>query len=313
MFGGSGFLGSHVTDALIDAGFQVTVFDKFRSSHLNASANFIAGDITDFSQVKEAVGGHQYVYNFAGIADIDDATHRPLETVSINIQGNANILEASRLSNVKRFVLASTVYVFSKSGSFYRVSKQACENYVEAYQDQYKLPYTILRYGSLYGRRSGNTNGIYRLLRQALEQKKIHYSGSAESMREYIHVTDAARLSVKILDPEFENRHIIITGHERMPVRSLIRMVCEMLPESVAVTYAENPAALHYLMTPYSFTPTLGHKLVATDHVDIGQGLLDCLSEIYEQLQSKPIHPSLDVTWSIPQINEVEPSSPFPT
>jgi UDP-glucose 4-epimerase len=89
----------------------------------------------------------------------------------------------------KRFVFASTVYVYSESGSFYRASKQAAERFVEAYYERYGLPFSVLRYGSLYGRRADQRNGIYRLLKQALEQRTIAYEGSAEAMREYIHVS----------------------------------------------------------------------------------------------------------------------------
>ena len=284
VFGGSGFLGSHVTDELVAQGFRVRVFDRERSQYLNPRAEFIQGDITDFNAVLNAVQNAAYVYNFAGIADIDEAKNRPVDVVKINILGNTYILEACRLSNVKRFLFASTVYVFSKAGSFYRASKQSCEAMVEAYAAEHKLRYTILRYGSLYGRRAGATNGIYRLLKQALADRSVHYVGHKDAMREYIHVTDAAKLSVRCLAADYEDRNIIITGLERMSVPSLLKMISEMIPGGVNISFEENPSELHYLMTPYSFTPSVGHKLVSTDHVDLGQGLLDCLTEIYEQL-----------------------------
>ena len=95
VFGGSGFLGSHVADALSDAGYEVAIYDLNESSHLRPDQKMIIGNILDAGKVAEAVAGCDYVYNFAGIADLDTATTQPLETVVQNIQGTVNLLEAA--------------------------------------------------------------------------------------------------------------------------------------------------------------------------------------------------------------------------
>lgn len=282
VLGGSGFLGSHVADALADAGFRVRVFDLKPSAYLRAGQKMIIGDLMDLAAVKRAAAGCRYVYNFAGIANIDDAKERPLDTATQNVIGNLHALEAARAAGVKRFVFASTVYVYSESGSFYRASKQASEQFVEAYRERYGLPFSILRYGSLYGRRADERNGIFRFLKQALRERRVVYGGSKDAMREYIHVTDAARLSVQILDEKYANRHLILTGQERMAVKHLMRMISEMMPGGIQVRYENRHDDGHYVMTPYAFHPKLGHKLVTNDYVDLGQGLLDCLAGIRE-------------------------------
>jgi UDP-glucose 4-epimerase len=283
VYGGSGFLGSHVADALAEAGHRVRVFDRVRSPWLRAGQEMVLGDLMDAEAVARAAEGCAYVYNFAGIADIDDARNRPLDTAKLNILGNIHALEAARAAGARRFVFASTVYVYSEAGSFYRASKQAAERFVEAYHERYGLPFSILRYGSLYGRRADERNGIYRFLKQALETGRILYEGAEDSTREYIHVTDAARLSVAILEEAYANRHLVLTGHERMPVKNLMRMIAEMLPGGVEVRYGDRHGEGHYVMTPYAFNPKVGHKVVASDYVDLGQGLLDCLAELHEQ------------------------------
>lgn len=293
VYGGSGFLGSHVADALSDTGYQVRLFDRVASPYLRSDQEMVVGDLLDAVAVAQAAEGCAYAYNFAGIADIDAAKDRPLDTANANIVGNINALEAARLAGVRRFVFASTVYVYSEAGSFYRASKQAAERFVEAYQERYGLAYSVLRYGSLYGRRADRRNGIYRLLTQALEQHAIKYQGSADAMREYIHVRDAARLSVQILADEYANRHMILTGQERMPVKNLMQMVSEMIPGGVQMSFGGKQDEGHYVMTPYAFHPKVGHKLVANDYVDLGQGLLDCLAELHEQ-NTRDAHPEGD-------------------
>jgi len=120
VFGGSGFLGSHVADALTDSGYDVLIYDVNPSPYLSKGQRMIVGDLLDHKRVEEAVSGSDYVYNFAGIADLDEASQKPLESVKINILGNSIVLEACRKFSVKRFVFASTLYVYSKAGSFYR-------------------------------------------------------------------------------------------------------------------------------------------------------------------------------------------------
>ena len=150
VFGGSGFLGSHICDKLSEAGHAVTIVDLHPSPWLRPDQTMLTGNILDEETVRRGVEGADMVFNYAGIADIGEANNRPVDTARINVLGNVMILEACRKEAVKRYVFASSLYVYGKSGGFYRCSKQACEIYIENYQAMHKLPYTILRYGSLY-------------------------------------------------------------------------------------------------------------------------------------------------------------------
>lgn len=284
VFGGSGFLGSHVADALSNAGHQVTIFDVQHSPYLREDQKMIVEDILDEGAVSKAIAGQEAVYHLAGIADIDECARRPVDTVRYNVLGTVIILEASRNAGIKRFVFAGSVYVYSDSGSFYRSSKQACELFIENYHRLYGLPYTIVRYGSLYGERSDERNSIYRIIKEALSTGKIIYRGTGEELREYIHVQDAAQSSVTILQPEFENQHIILTGNQTMRYHDLLEMVREMLGGRVTIEYLPKTSDTHYTVTPYNFNPRLGKKLVSNPHIDMGQGLLSCMHEIYHSL-----------------------------
>ena len=193
-------------------------------------------------------------------------------------------LEAARLAGARRFVFASTIYVYSESGSFYRASKQAAERFIETYHERYGLDYSILRYGSLYGRRADARNGIYRMLHEAVDRHSITYHGSGEAIREYIHVEDAARMSVQVLAPEFANRHLILTGQERLRIKDVMTMISEIMPWKIELHFDEARAGHHYEVTPYAFQPRIGRKLVLNEHVDLGQGLLDCLRDIHRTM-----------------------------
>lgn len=287
VFGGSGFLGSHVADALSDAGHEVTIYDLKPSPYLRPDQAMVVGDILNQDLVNEVVARHRIVYHFAGIADIDECVCRPVDTVKYNILGTVQLLEACRKAKIDRFIFASSVYVYSNSGSFYRCSKQTCEQYIEDYEKLYGLKYTILRYGSLYGERADECNSIYRLFKQAVTEGKITYRGAGDEVREYIHVRDAAQSSVRILKPEFENQNIILTGNQAMKYRELLEMIAEIMGNRIEIEIVPTDREAHYKITPYNFNPRLGKKLINNPHIDMGQGLLICMAEIYERFHGK--------------------------
>ncbi len=287
VFGGSGFLGSHVCDKLLESDYNVSIFDKSESEFFNKKKNIIIGDILSEEKVEKAVKNANIVFNFAGLADIDAAKTDPIATVRYNILGNTIILEACRKAGVDRFVFASSVYVYSNSGGFYRCSKQACEQYIENYHTMYDLDYTILRYGSLYGPRSDLHNGIYRFITQALTEKKMVFRGKADSIREFIHVEDAAEGSVEILKPEYANQHIILSGNQSFSINELLKMIKEILNNSaIQIEFTPDEYDAHYEMTPYTFNPKYGKKLYPKLQRDFGQGVLQVIDDIY-----KGIHP----------------------
>ena len=284
VFGGSGFIGSHVADELTERGHEVVIYDLRPSPYLKEGQKMVVGDILERNKVRDAMKGCDVAYNFAGMADLDTATTQALDTINQNILGNANVLDACVDAGSKRFVYASTVYVYSSLGGFYRCSKQAAELYVEEYQRKYGLDFTILRYGTVYGPRADERNSMYRYLKQALMEGKITCYGTGEELREYVHVRDAAKLSVDILSEEFKNKHVIITGHHPVKFKDMLNTIKEMLGQKVEIEFRPpEKGGVHYSMTPYSFAPKIGQKLVSNLYTDFGQGLLGCLHEIQKE------------------------------
>ncbi|MGH9465155.1 MAG: NAD-dependent epimerase/dehydratase family protein [Thermoanaerobaculia bacterium] len=281
--GGTGFLGSHIADALVAAGFEVVVFDREPSPWLADGQRMVVGDVLDGAALTTAAAGAECLFHLAALADLELAHGDALATARDNVLGTVTALETARAAGVGRFVLASTVYVYSRAGGFYRVSKQASEAYVEEFGRQHGLPYTVLRYGSLYGPRAGESNGVYRLLREAASTGRARLVGSPDDAREYLHVEDAARLSVDALAPEFANQHLIVTGSHPTRLRDLFTMFSELLGREVEVEYLEPDSGrgVHYRMTPYTYTPRPARRLTSTCTIDMGQGLLQLLEELH--------------------------------
>ncbi|MBB4080229.1 UDP-glucose 4-epimerase [Lewinella aquimaris] len=285
--GASGFLGSHIADALSMQGHQVSLFDRVPSPYLRDDQQMILGDITDKASVEKAVAGQEYVYHLAALADLNAAKTRPVDTVEINVLGTVNLLKACVDAGVKQFMFGSSVYVFSREGGFYRCSKQACESYVEEFQNRYGLDYTILRYGSLYGTRTDMANGVYRLLYRYMNETEMSYPGTSSDRREYIHVLDAAKLSAQVIDrrEETTNKTYVITGNDHLAISDLFKMFGEILDRKVTLDFVgdREQTSGHYSITPYSYTPKLGRKMVTNEYVDMGQGLIELIADIQNQ------------------------------
>lgn len=288
--GGSGFIGSHVADALTEAGHEVTIYDTNHSAYLRPSQKMVIGDIMNQEQIASAMQGMDVVYHLAGIPHLDIGLKKPIKTVEFNILGTVYLLEAARLAGVKRFVYSSSTYVYSSGGSFYRCSKQAAELYIEEYQRLYGMDYTILRFGTVYGPRADDHNSVRRYLKMALNNRCIATAATGEEVREYVHVRDAAKLSARILENQYRNEHIVLTGHTAMHLGELFTMIREIVGRDVEikmtppdVSEPKHGFSGHYIVTPFAFRPKPALKLVNNPFHEMGQGLIECLEEIYDK------------------------------
>ena len=279
--GGSGFLGSHVADELTEKGYEVTIFDQKKSTWINDNQKFIESDLLDREHVIKSLEGFNFVIHFAGIADIGESKEKPLETIETNIIGTANLLEGCRKNKIEKFIFASSVYVFSKYGSFYGKSKQACELLIEEYQNEFNLDYIHVRYGSLYGPRAQEWNGLKKYISEIIKNKQIEFSGNGEEKREYIHVKDAAIMTASLLESDEKNIAVNITGHQVISTLDLFKLIFEVLQLEEKINLSkESNVVSHYKISPYSFQPKESKKLVPKKFIDIGQGVLEIIHEI---------------------------------
>src|SRR3989338_3493608 len=104
VFGGSGFLGSHVADRLTEEKYDVVIFDKRESPWLRPGQTMVCGDILDRKDIVGVVKGAKVVYNFSGLADMDFCAENPVVTIEQNVLGHNHILEACRENNIERIV-----------------------------------------------------------------------------------------------------------------------------------------------------------------------------------------------------------------
>ena len=142
----------------------------------------------------------------------------------------------------------------------------------------------MLRYGSLYGPRSQDWNGLYRYVKQIVEEGKINYNGTGDEKREYIHADDAARLSVDVLSKEYINRAVTRTGTQTLVARDVMKMIFEISGIEEDAQYSTTTeTGDHYGLTPYRYSPKRATKIIPREFVDIGQGILDLVEAIHSE------------------------------
>lgn len=285
VFGGFGFLGYYLVKELLQRKYNVSVADINSNEELISQVTYYKCDISNNEEVKQVFNSSKFdiVYNLAGFANLDHAIENPLKTIQLNVIGNIHIVEACLAHKIEKFVYASSAYAVSNKGSFYGISKLASEKIIEEYNKKHNLPFVILRYGSVYSEREYDNNYIYNLVKGAVINGRIDHKGDGKEIREYIHAADAAKLSVDVIESEvYDNIHVILTGTERMKRIELFNMIKEILNNNVEVNCKDTGYNNHYKFTPYSFEPSVSKKLIANPHIDMGQGLLECIRAVHK-------------------------------
>tara|TARA_Y100000591_G_C21827147_1_gene697311 strand:+ start:992 stop:1897 length:906 start_codon:yes stop_codon:yes gene_type:complete len=278
VFGGSGFIGSHVAESLYREGFKVTVADLKKSKDLNKNILFRRVDINNKVRVLKLVKSSSIVFNFAAIADIQDSYDSPIKTLNVNIIGCANILHACVQNKVKKFVLASSIYANTSQGGFYRVSKQACEIMTMEFSKVYKLDFTILRFGSIYGPRSNLKNGLLKIVYDSLNKKKLIYRGTKKAVRSYIHVKDAAKSSVEILNKKYKNKIVLIKGKKEIKIIKLLLMLKKILKIKSKLYFLNKTQKGHYDKKPKEIKKINSMKHYTKKHIDFEGSLHEIIS-----------------------------------
>ena len=263
ILGGSGFLGSVLSDLLSkNKKYKVTILDTKLKKPLLKNQKFIKGSILNDKKLKEAIKGSKYVFNFAALADLDVARNRPLDTININITGTVKALIKSKNYKVKKFIHASSIYANSEQGGFYGSSKKAAEDYIEKFWKKYKLKFTILRFGSLYGPNAGKNNGINYIIDNYLKNNSLSYKGKKSAARKYIHVKDACLACIKSINKKYDNEYLNITGKKKIKVINLMKHIAKIFNYKVNnIEFKNKEIEGHYVNEPKIFKSRIGKNL----------------------------------------------------
>jgi UDP-glucose 4-epimerase len=214
--GGAGFIGSHIVDAYLAQGHDVSVVDSLwtqgggKRAHVPAAARFYNVDITDaalaevFERERPEVVNHQAAQHSVKISTDD-----PDLDARVNVCGLLNVLENCRRYGVRKIIFASSGATYGSPTrmpldedtpqapeSPYGITKMAAEHYLRYYQSVYGLEYTAFRYGNVYGPRqdpNGEAGVIAIFTQRLLSGQPIRIDWDGEQAKDYVFVKDVAR------------------------------------------------------------------------------------------------------------------------
>ena len=218
--GGAGFIGSHLVDRLLHLDHKVIVIDNESSDghdnyYWNPKAKNYKYDICDFAKIVPLFTGVDYVFHTAAKVSVQESFEDPIPTFNVNALGTANVLEASRISQIKAFVMSSTSAVYGNSNQIpslegmredplntYSIGKLASEHLCRSYNQLYGLKTLIFRYSNVYGERSRHTGSyapvVSKFINSKKEQEPLTIYGSGYQRRDFIHVSDVVNANALV-------------------------------------------------------------------------------------------------------------------
>jgi UDP-glucose 4-epimerase len=242
VIGGSGFIGSHVVDKLLEAKHDVTVFDIMRPHRDDVRHIFF--DLFDLHKVVIALAGNYDAYFLlAAMANVNDIYKNPLEAALVNFQGTVNVLEAVRRYG-GRLIFASTVWVYMLGETEdvteatpllvqnvnhpYTASKVAAELYIQSYNKLYGSEFTILRYGIPYGPRGREGTVITNFVKRALKNEPLIIHGDGSQYRNFIFVEDLAAGNIAALQDVAKNKIYNLEGMRPISIKEVAQTVSKI-------------------------------------------------------------------------------------
>ena len=259
--GGAGFIGSHLDDALIARGHQLTIVDnlvlgrKENIEHLigNPNFRFIEADLLDMPKMREifAEGKFDMVYHLAANSDIQKGGKDPMVDYNLTFNTTFNVLQLLKEFEIKKFFFASTSAIYGetydvlnedygplKPVSNYGAGKLASEAFISAFSSTYGIQTWITRFPNVVGERF--THGvIYDFIKKLRNNsEELEVLGNGEQCKPYVYVKDLVEAILYVIDHASEKYNVYMIGSDsRTKVKEIAAMVIEEMGLNAKIRY----------------------------------------------------------------------------
>lgn len=260
--GAGGFIGSHLTELLVEEGFNVKAFVHYNSwnkwgwldtSKTKENIEIISGDIRDFDSVFAAMQGCDTVFHLAALIGIPYSYVSPQAYIKTNIDGTYNVLQAARQLNIEKIIVTSTSETYGTAQyvpidenhpmvgqSPYSATKIAADQLSISYYKSFDLPVKIVRPFNTYGPRQSARAIIPTVISQILSNRKILKLGNLMPTRDLTFVKDTANGFFQIATSEGLFGEITNIGmSEEISVGNLVQLIADLIGEKVEIVSDE--------------------------------------------------------------------------
>jgi nucleoside-diphosphate-sugar epimerase len=251
--GGAGFIGNHLTRALLERGHRVRVLDNFSTGHrdnlsdLFDDIELVEGDLRSIDTCRRAVEGVTHVLHQAALPSVPRSVEDPHTTHEVNATGTLHLLIAARDAGVRRFVYASSSSVYGPDPKLpraeddrpnpispYAVAKLAGEHYSRAFHHAYGMETVALRYFNIFGPRQGwdspYAGVLPRFLRALRRSQAVTIYGDGNQSRDFTFVSNAVDANLRALEVDRVTGGVYNVGAGRKAsVNQLLALVAGIL------------------------------------------------------------------------------------
>ncbi len=258
--GADGFIGSHLTEALVRIGYDVRAFVLYNSFNswgwldhahkdIRASLDVFAGDIRDSHGVREAMKGCNAVLHLAALIGIPYSYHSPDTYVDTNIKGTLNVVQAARDLGVSRVIHTSTSEVYGtakfvpitedhplQGQSPYSASKIGADQIALSFYTSFNTPVVILRPFNTYGPRQSARAVIPTVITQIASGARKIKLGAVHPTRDFSYVADTVAGFIAALESEQAAGEVINLGSNyEIAIGDVVRMIAEVMKADIEI------------------------------------------------------------------------------
>lgn len=256
--GAAGFIGSHLTELCVEAGYSVKVFIRYNSKNywgwlenlpVKNELEIYTGDVRDFDAVLDAMKGVDEVFHLAALIGIPYSYVSPLAYIRTNIEGTYNVLQAARQLDTANVLVTSTSETYGTAQyvpidelhplvgqSPYSASKIAADQIAISYFRSFNLPVKLIRPFNTYGPRQSARAVIPTIITQVLSGATQIKLGNLTPTRDLTYVKDTARAFIEIAKESKLNGEVTNVGlNQEISIGDLAALICRLLEKEVDI------------------------------------------------------------------------------